>query len=643
MAIASKQNDIKILLLSGDHEFLGQVTDAVEDRYVLFHAKDLKQALGFEQLSQVALLIADTEMVTGELDPILERLSRRAPGMVQIIAGTANEKPALKKLMSEGKIFRVLTKPCQPGQTRLYIEAAVKEAMQMRGVEHSAEKPPVRSWKKPALIGGGIAAVVMSVAFVIPWEGDGAGATVVNLDSGQGAIIEEHFEMARNAMLETRYFEPKNNNAIYYYHQVLMLDPDNVSAQRGIMAAADKVLAQSEQDLIQNRPARAAKALVMVRNVLPDHPRLAFFDSLVGATSPEQRREHARSAIDAGQYEQAFGLLAEAGSGGSAAPRDMEQVVLGGVLEHARSAISNGEISRALDLLDRVKVINSGYGEIAQVEDQLGQKYSTLMSDARTEIDSENFDIAESFLKQAEMIPGGSARSIRQARSRISTAQKSKGERVAALATQKVREDRINDRVAALNQEFEASVADNRLLTPRQGNALFFLNEMSKLNPESEAYLVGSLELTDKLLDQMWKELAAREYAAAESFLQQAEKLASDSEKVTTARVDLETDWAAHQAASVIPATRMTMTNFVAPEYPNRALRREVEGWVDVEFTVTSTGEVSNIEIVAVEKAGYFEKVTQAAVTQWQFEPQLFRGEANNQRVSARLQFKPGK
>ena len=639
MEKAGKQPEIKILLLSDDQEFLGQVTDAVENRYALFHAKDLKQALGFDHLSQVALLIADSEVLGGEPASILERLSRRAPGMIQVVAGTGNNRAVLKQLMDDGKIFRVLTKPCQPGQTRLYIEAAIKQAMQMRGVDHSVEKPPVRSWKKPALIIGSAAAVLVSVAFVIPWGGDETAGPDDYRASGQGALIEQHMDMARSAMQEKRYFEPKNNNAIYYYYQILTLDPNNIGAQRGMVAAADEVLVQTEQDLLQNRPARAAKALVMIRNVLPDHPRLAFFDSLVGATSPEQRMSNARRAIDAGQYEQAFGLLAEVSAGDSATPPAMEKAVLGGVLEHARAAISSGEIGRALDLIDRVKVINSLYGGIAEIEDQLGRKYSTLMSQARTETDNGNLGTAERLLRQAETIPVASVSSIRLARARISKALQAMSKEAAALAAQERREEQIADRVNALNQEFRASIADNRLLAPRQGNALFFLNEMQKLNPDSEKYGAASLALTNKLLEQMWQDLAAREYAAAESFLKQAEQIGGESEELTAARAGLEQDWAAHQGSTVIPATQMKMTNFVEPDFPKRALRRNIEGWVDVEFTVTATGEVSEIEIVDAEKSGYFEKATRQAVAQWRFEPQVFRGEPHGQRVRARLRF----
>ena len=405
------------------------------------------------------------------------------------------------------------------------------------------------------------------------------------------------------------------------------------------MAAADKVLAQTEQDLLQNRPARAAKALVMIRNVLPDHPRLAFFDSLVGATSPEQRMNNARRAIEASQYEQAFGLLAETPGGDSAKPRAMEKVVLGGVLEHAQAAIANGEIGRALDLIDRVKVINSGYGGIAEIQDQLDRKYSSLMSQARTETDNGNLGNAESLLRQAETIPVASVSAIRRARARISKTRKTMGEEAAALAAQQSREHQIADRLNGLNQEFQASIADNRLLTPRQGNALFFLNEMRELNPDGEEYRAGSLNLTNKLLEKMWRDLAAREYAAAEAFLKQAERLGGDTEELSAARSELEQDWAAHQGSVVIPATQMKMTNFVEPDFPKRALRRNIEGWVDVEFTVSAAGEVSEIEIIEVEKTGYFEKATRQAVAQWRFEPQVFRGQPHEQRVAARLQF----
>ncbi len=125
----------------------------------------------------------------------------------------------------------------------------------------------------------------------------------------------------------------------------------------------------------------------------------------------------------------------------------------------------------------------------------------------------------------------------------------------------------------------------------------------------------------------MWRDLAAREYAAAEAFLKQAEQLGGDTEELSTARSGLEQDWAAHQGSAVIPAPQMKMTNFVEPDYPKRALRRNIKGWVDIEFTVSVTGEVSEIEIIGVEKTGYFEKAARQADAQWRFEPQVFRGQ----------------
>jgi TonB family protein len=63
----------------------------------------------------------------------------------------------------------------------------------------------------------------------------------------------------------------------------------------------------------------------------------------------------------------------------------------------------------------------------------------------------------------------------------------------------------------------------------------------------------------------------------------------------------------------------------VPPEYPVEALRRGLEGWVRVEFTVTSTGAVANADVVA-SSGSVFEAPTLEAVGRWRFAPQLVDG-----------------
>ena len=205
---------------------------------------------------------------------------------------------------------------------------------------------------------------------------------------------------------------------------------------------------------------------------------------------------------------------------------------------------------------------------------------------------------------------------------------------------QQQKRNAIAAKVEALNVQFEASLADARLIAPRESNAQYFLEEMYRLDPESAAYRNGSASLASALTMRARDEVAAQEFAAAENWLAQAETLSADQEDVANARDELEQEWANSAGNKVIPATNLTLVSFVQPDYPSLAMRRRVEGWVDVEFTVTADGSVADIEIVNAEKKGYFEDSAMEAVAQWRFEPNSFRGREIDQRVASRLQFK---
>ena len=83
----------------------------------------------------------------------------------------------------------------------------------------------------------------------------------------------------------------------------------------------------------------------------------------------------------------------------------------------------------------------------------------------------------------------------------------------------------------------------------------------------------------------------------------------------------------------------MLATNVIAPVYPRSALRRGQEGWVEVEFTVSSDGSTAEVEVVSSSVAKVFDRASIRAVDQWQFRPRVFRGEPIDQRVRARISF----
>lgn len=74
----------------------------------------------------------------------------------------------------------------------------------------------------------------------------------------------------------------------------------------------------------------------------------------------------------------------------------------------------------------------------------------------------------------------------------------------------------------------------------------------------------------------------------------------------------------------------------VAPVYPPQAAAAGVEGFVDVSFTVTSNGTVSDPRVVAAEPAGVFDAAALTAVSRWRYAPQTAGGE---QTLTERIAF----
>lgn len=66
----------------------------------------------------------------------------------------------------------------------------------------------------------------------------------------------------------------------------------------------------------------------------------------------------------------------------------------------------------------------------------------------------------------------------------------------------------------------------------------------------------------------------------------------------------------------------------VAPVYPRRALQRGIEGFVIVEFTVTTAGTVRDPVVIKAEPAGIFEQAAMDAALKFKYKPRVVNGVA---------------
>ena len=63
----------------------------------------------------------------------------------------------------------------------------------------------------------------------------------------------------------------------------------------------------------------------------------------------------------------------------------------------------------------------------------------------------------------------------------------------------------------------------------------------------------------------------------------------------------------------------------VAPVYPARALSRGLEGYVDMQFTVTTTGTVKD-PVVVFSTSSLFERAATRAVLKFKYKPRVVDG-----------------
>lgn len=72
----------------------------------------------------------------------------------------------------------------------------------------------------------------------------------------------------------------------------------------------------------------------------------------------------------------------------------------------------------------------------------------------------------------------------------------------------------------------------------------------------------------------------------------------------------------------VVPLVRIN------PEYPQRALTRGIEGWVQVQFTITESGSVADAKVVDAQPKGMFDDAAIKAISRWRYNPKVEDGVA---------------
>ena len=76
------------------------------------------------------------------------------------------------------------------------------------------------------------------------------------------------------------------------------------------------------------------------------------------------------------------------------------------------------------------------------------------------------------------------------------------------------------------------------------------------------------------------------------------------------------------------------------PEYPQDALLKGAEGWVNVSMSVTPAGNVLDPRVEETSNGTQFNRAAIAAVRKWKYEPFVARDPQEKRRVTVRVDFR---
>ena len=89
-----------------------------------------------------------------------------------------------------------------------------------------------------------------------------------------------------------------------------------------------------------------------------------------------------------------------------------------------------------------------------------------------------------------------------------------------------------------------------------------------------------------------------------------------------------------NDAAEAIPIFKLE------PQYPRKAARSRIEGWVKLEFTITESGTVSDPVVVDSKPRRTFDRSAIQSIRKWRFKPKIVDGRPVQRKASQVIEFR---
>jgi len=637
-----------ILVLSRDAALIDTIRKATPRGTPVAHAPDLDAIAEKLPALKPGVLVADTAS-TSDVAGMVAQLTQHFPELVVVVAGKREDSAALMQLTAAGRIFRFLLTPLSHGQTRLALEAAVAQSVDLKNAGHrlSSGNTSDGGNKNYVVTYGALAAGLLVVIGGI-WFGvkqftaapEAPPPAAANSTKAPGGLpekpdpVQAELALAKEAFAQNKLLEPAGESALDLYRSALSLDPKNDAAKAGIRSVVDKILERAEASLTAEKLEDAIKNIETARDIDSTHPRLSFLDTQIARERERLKLSQAqevgtkvRTLVSQGNDRMANGrLITPAGSSARESFLEARRLdvtdpnVAQGIrdlnaalIEEARKSIGVGRFDEAQSYINAARGLGSA-----------GQALSTV----------------ERALADATRngVPAGGAGPNVPVGSTATNANAGNNRRPGATTAPVAAGPSIDSMVADVRDR----LSEGKLIDPPGDSAKDMLSKLSAAAPNRPEVEELSRSLATKLTDRSKQAMAAKAFDRSAQLLAAARDVGGRYEEASISAAERELTAAREQNAaqnSIVSAASLKRTRTVNPSYPESARKRGTEGWVELAFTVMPNGTVEDVQVRNSSPADVFDDAATRAIRQWRFEPILRNGEAVSQRAMVRLRF----
>jgi TonB family protein len=199
------------------------------------------------------------------------------------------------------------------------------------------------------------------------------------------------------------------------------------------------------------------------------------------------------------------------------------------------------------------------------------------------------------------------------------------------------------DSLALLLNSANQRLAQDQLIQPENDSAKYYLLTLRARDPANGDLAAAVQDFGARAMAKARQAQALEQFDAARGWLDAAAAVGYSSAESAALLQELETAVAGQKfLANVISASELAPLKTVQPKYPEKADRNRLQGWVELDFTVTESGEVKDVAVHGTSAPGVFDQAATEALAQWRYRPVVRDGKPVAQRARIRIRFNPG-